>query len=203
MDTLGPMVGLISQEIESKTSIIRELARKEEEETSKSAQAQEVSDASMSLDKGSYPSGGTEGRAYMSVRSMIKEELARGLVDFDQQTSSGCRTLLRLHRALLWLETFLSNLAEEDPEAGRTRSPSELCRDAYRLTLAQHHTWWVRKAAELAFVAMPDRTFFYRLVCVKTQAEAKTILNRVARAIQKVYNKTEGALEEHGMLELP
>ncbi|XP_036420282.1 glycolipid transfer protein domain-containing protein 2 isoform X2 [Colossoma macropomum] len=208
MDSLGPLVGFISQEIEAKTSIIRELAQKEAElkgqAQDKEATAEEqVSGTSISKGEPTHPSAGVVGRAYTSVHSMIKEELAQGLVDFTQPQASGCRTLLRLHRALLWLQLFLSSLAEEQSEAGRARSPSELCRDAYRVTLAQHHTWWVRKAAEIAFVAMPDRAFFYRLVCVDTQKEAAAILNRVVRAIQKVYNRTQIALEEHGMLELP
>lgn len=176
------MVGLISQEIESKTSIIRKLAKEEQEERN-----QQVS-----------PAHG----AYVSVRSMIVSELERGFVNFDQLTESGCRTLLRLHRALLWLQLFLHNLAEEKREM-MVRSPSQLCQEAYRLTLAQHHSWWVKKAAELAFVAMPDRQFFYNLMCVKTQAEAAALLNRVVKAIQEVYDRTQVALEEHNMLALP
>ncbi|KAL6463341.1 hypothetical protein MHYP_G00277320 [Metynnis hypsauchen] len=204
MDSLGPLVGFISQEIEAKTSIIRELAQKEAElkgqvQDKEATVEEQVSGSSILKDEPTHPSAGVMGRAYTSVRSMIKAELAQGLVDFTQPQTSGCRTLLRLHRALLWLQLFLSSLAE----AGRARSPSELCRDAYRVTLAQHHTWWVRKAAELAFVAIPDRVFFYRLVCVDTQKEAAAVLNRVVRAIQKVYNQTQMALEEHGMLELP
>ncbi|XP_053473851.1 glycolipid transfer protein domain-containing protein 2 [Ictalurus furcatus] len=184
MESLGPMVGIISQEIETKTSIIRKLAQKEEEERNQQAQD-------------SASSG-----AYVSVRSMIVSELEQGLVNFDQLTESGCRTLLRLHRALLWLQLFLHNLAEEKREM-MARSPSELCREAYRLTLAEHHSWWVKKAAELAFVAMPDRHFFYKLMCVRTQAEAAATLNRVVKAIQKVYDRTQVALEEHDMLALP
>ncbi|KAL7838632.1 hypothetical protein AOLI_G00270360 [Acnodon oligacanthus] len=208
MDSLGPLVGFISQEIEAKTSIIRELAQKEaelkEQAQDKEATAEEQdSGTSILKNKPIHPSAEEVGSAYTSVRSMIKAELAQGLVDFTQPRASGCRTLLRLHRALLWLQLFLRSLAVEQSGAGRARSPSELCRDAYRVTLAQHHTWWVRKAAELAFVAMPDRAFFYRLVCVDTQKEAAAVLNRVVRAIQKVYNQTQMALEEHGMLELP
>lgn len=182
METLGPMVGIISQEIESKISIIRKLAKKEEEENNHRAQG----------------SGGS----YVSVRSMIVSELEQGLVNFDQLTESGCRTLLRLHRALLWLQLFLHSLAEEKRET-MVRSPSELCREAYRLTLAQHHSWWVKKVAELAFVAMPDRQFFYKLICVRTQAEAAALLNRLVKAIQEVYDRTQLALEENDMLALP
>ncbi|XP_027000020.1 glycolipid transfer protein domain-containing protein 2 [Tachysurus fulvidraco] len=185
METLGPMVGIISQEIETKTAIIRELAKKEEEENNQ----QEGKDSA------------SHG-AYVSVRSMMVSELERGFVNFDQFTESGCRTLLRLHRALLWLQLFLHSLADEKRET-MMRSPSELCREAYRLTLAQHHSWWVKKAAELAFVAMPERQFFYKLMCVRTQAEAAGLLNRVVKAIQIVYDRTQVALMEHDMLELP
>lgn len=174
----------MSQEIETKTSIIRKLAKKEEEERNQDVQ-----------DSASHG-------AYVSVRSMIVLELEQGLVNFDQYTESGCRTLLRLHRALLWLQLFLQSLAEEKREM-MARSPSELCREAYQLTLAQHHSWWVKKAAELAFGAMPDRQFFYKMLCVKTQAEATVLLNRVVKSIQKVYDRTQVALEEHDMLALP
>ncbi|XP_070774138.1 glycolipid transfer protein domain-containing protein 2 [Enoplosus armatus] len=201
MEALGPMVGLISKEIESKTSIIRQLALLSEENP----------EAELGPDVHSINTeAGTERNleasehtgAYHSVRSMIWVELNRGVVDFQQQTDSGCRTLLRLHRALLWLKLFLEKLAET-PVAGRLRSPSELCREAYQTTLANHHTWFVRRAAELAFIAMPERGFFFRLVCVQNQEELSAMLNRVVQAIGEVYNRTQKALEDNGMLDLP
>uniref|UniRef100_A0A668A0M8 Glycolipid transfer protein domain containing 2b n=1 Tax=Myripristis murdjan TaxID=586833 RepID=A0A668A0M8_9TELE len=183
MEALGPMVGLISKEIETKTSIIRQLALLADEESAAQNTLHHTS-------------------AYHSVRSMIRAELSHGMVNFHHQTDSGCRTLLRLHRALLWLKLFLEKLAET-PVAGRFRSPAELCREAYQSTLAHHHTWFVRRAAELAFIAMPERGFFYRLVCVHNQEEFNKVLNKVAQAIGEVYDRTQGALEENGMLDLP
>uniref|UniRef100_A0A4W4FNL8 Glycolipid transfer protein domain containing 2b n=1 Tax=Electrophorus electricus TaxID=8005 RepID=A0A4W4FNL8_ELEEL len=190
LKTLGPIMGLVSQEIESKTSIIRKLAQKEEEDIKRLLRERQSEAGQVSA----------EGGAYVSVRSMMEAELARGLVDFTQLTVSGCRTLLRLHRALLWLQLFLQSLADED-EGGC--SPAQLCRDTYRLTLAQHHTFWVKQAAELAFKAMPERAFFHRLVCAKTPVETVIILHMVSGAIGEVYNRTQLALEEHGMLALP
>uniref|UniRef100_A0A674E1U2 Uncharacterized protein n=1 Tax=Salmo trutta TaxID=8032 RepID=A0A674E1U2_SALTR len=97
---------------------------------------------------------------------------SQGLVDFQQTTDSGCRTLLWLHRALLWLQGFLEKPA---------------------------HT-----LADIAFIAMPEQGFFYSLVCVMNQEMATRMgLNRVVRAIGEVYDRTQGALEEHGMLDLP
>ncbi|XP_029029639.1 glycolipid transfer protein domain-containing protein 2 isoform X2 [Betta splendens] len=193
MDALGPMVGLISKEIESKTSIIRQLALLPENDPE--------AEVGPGMNSGKNEASRDTG-AYHSVRSMIRVELERGVVNFHHQTDSGCRTLLRLHRALLWLKLFLEKLAEA-PAAGRFRSPSELCREAYQSTLAQHHTWFVRRAAELAFIAMPERALFYRLVCVQGQDGLSAVLSRVARAIGEVYDRTQAALEEHAMLDLP
>ncbi|KAJ8347694.1 hypothetical protein SKAU_G00262830 [Synaphobranchus kaupii] len=230
MKALGPMVGLISQEIDGKTSIIRQLAREDAERQKERAHEEEDREGKEHIhaktdgkvEEMLGPQTGiadpmTEGKgfageeqgfpdfgeSYLSVRSMIRLELSQGTVSFEEQTDSGCRTLLRLHRALLWLQLFLKKLAEK-PEAGmRLRSPSELCREAYQQTLAHHHTWLVRRAAELAFLAMPDRGFFIRLVCGQDQEEAASVLNRVVRAIGEVYQRTQGALEVHGMLKLP
>ncbi|XP_032389894.1 glycolipid transfer protein domain-containing protein 2 [Etheostoma spectabile] len=201
MEALGPMVGQISKEIESKTSIIRQLALLAEGDPEAELGPDIHSINSVSVKPGAKNNQEHTG-GYHSVRSMIWVELNRGQVDFHHQTDSGCRTLLRLHRALLWLKLFLEKLAET-PGAGRLRSPSELCREAYKSTLANHHTWFVRRAAELAFIAMPERGFFFKLVCVQSQEELGTVLNRVVQAIGEVYDRTQRALEENGMLDLP
>ncbi|XP_068601052.1 glycolipid transfer protein domain-containing protein 2 isoform X2 [Brachionichthys hirsutus] len=198
MEALGPMVGLISQEIQSKTSIIRELALLAE----KSPEA-ELGPGVLSLNPvGKQAESPPDSGGYHSVRSMIRMELDQGLVDFERQTDSGCRTILRLHRALLWLKLFLGKLAEI-PAAGRLESPSELCREAYQITLAKHHSWFVRRAAEIAFIAMPERNFFFRLLCVQNQEDLSRVLTKVVQATGEVYNRTQRALEEHGMLDLP
>ncbi|XP_029956352.1 glycolipid transfer protein domain-containing protein 2 [Salarias fasciatus] len=204
MDSLGSVVRLISQEIESKTTIIRQLAQLAGEnlEAVLGPDVNSINSVSKEADAKNDLEASQHTDAYHSVRSMIRAELNSGLVDFHHQTDSGCRTLLRLHRALLWLKLFLQKLAEV-PVAGRLRSPSELCREAYQATLAHHHSWLVRRAAELAFIAMPERGFFFRLVCVQNQDELSLVLGRVVQAIGVVYNRTEQALEEHGMLDLP
>ncbi|KAJ8267164.1 hypothetical protein GJAV_G00139280 [Gymnothorax javanicus] len=222
MEALGPMVGLISQEIEGKTSIIRQLAREDAEMQMEESQREEArepvhsnadsrGDAKTVRVKKEATEEATEqqgysdfGESYASVRSMIRAELSRGAVNFAEQTDSGCRTLLRLHRALLWLQLFLQRLAEKPAAAGaQMRSPSELCRTAYQQTLAHHHSWFVRRAAELAFLAMPERAYFFRLLCARDQEELASVLSRVVRAIGEVYQRTQNALEEHGMLNLP
>lgn len=198
MEALGPMVGLISKEIESKTTIIRQLATQSEQDPEAELGPNVHSKNTVNTDLEASRHNG----AYHSVRSMILVELDQGVVDFHQQTDSGCRTILRLHRALLWLKLFLEKLAET-PVTGRLRSPSELCREAYQNTLANYHTWLVRRAAELAFIAMPERGFFFRLVCVQNQEELSALLSKVVQAIGEVYDRTQKALEENDMLDLP
>ncbi|TMS14207.1 Ceramide-1-phosphate transfer protein [Larimichthys crocea] len=203
IEALGPMVGMISQEIKTKTSIIRQLALLTEKGPEAELGPDELSINPASPEIGSGTKNNVETGAYHSVHSMITMELSDGVVDFHQQTDSGCRTLLRLHRALLWLKLFLEKLSEMPEDGGRLRSPSDLCREAYQNTLANHHAWFIRKAAELAFIALPERGFFYKLVCVQNQEELSAVLNRVARAIGEVYDRTQKALEENGMLDLP
>lgn len=203
MEALGPMVSLISKEIETKTSIIRELALLADQNPEAELRPSLHLKSSVSSDSGTQNTiEALQHGAYHSVHSMIWVELERGQVDFHQQSDSGCRTLLRLHRALLWLKLFLEKLAEM-PASGRLRSPSDLCREAYQATLANHHTWFVRRAAELAFIALPERGFFFKLVCVQSQEELSAVLTRVVNAIGEVYDRTQKALEDNSMLDLP
>lgn len=59
---------------------------------------------------------------------MVEAELKSGVVDFSRRTDSGCRTLLRLHRSLLWLKLLLEGLSEGPDADGRYKSPGELSR---------------------------------------------------------------------------
>lgn len=59
---------------------------------------------------------------------MVAAELRAGRVNFSRRTDSGCRTLLRLHRSLLWLKLMLEGLAEGPDAEGNYKSPGELSR---------------------------------------------------------------------------
>ncbi|XP_077357482.1 ceramide-1-phosphate transfer protein isoform X2 [Festucalex cinctus] len=142
-------------------------------------------------------------RAYRSVRSMVEAELHEGVVDFSHRSDSGCRTLLRLHRSLLWLAMTLDGLTHGPDPHGRLKTPGELGRDAYQVALAPHHSWVLRQAAELVFLALPEREYFLRLVCAQNQQEAEPVLRVIIRALQRVHGATQRILEQHGMLDLP
>ncbi|XP_066578428.1 ceramide-1-phosphate transfer protein [Amia ocellicauda] len=212
LEALGSVLGFISQEVTGKIGQIRGLAEREgvigmdtHRDTHRQTHTDPAQAALSTLPPGPIPLP----EPYRTLRSMVRGELDRGLVDFSRQTVSGCRTVLRLHRALLWLTTFLRRLGSD-----RHRHPSELCRDSYRLALAPYHGWLVRQAAELAFLAVPDRPTFLRLICVEgregaggvggdSEAAVLQVLDRAVRSMHTVYNITQHTLQLHNMLQLP
>lgn len=76
-------------------------------------------------------------------------------------------------------------------------------RDAYNVALAPHHPWLIRSAAELVFVALPDRRVFLDIVCVRKEEDVGPVLNVVVDVMREVYTRTQSILEEHNMMELP
>ncbi len=184
MEALGPLVGFFTHKVEEKITLIRQLS------------LEEYGRQNPTADKHVAP---PLPHAYHSVRSMLEAELQRGVVSFDTQTPSGSRTLLRLHRSLLWLQLLLEKLGTER----EGRSLSELCRDAYLEVLAPHHPWLVQRAAELVFRTMPDRGAFLKLVCVRTQEEAEPVIGVVVEAIRIIHQRTQKELEIRNMLDLP
>ncbi|XP_028998853.1 ceramide-1-phosphate transfer protein-like [Betta splendens] len=180
MESLGAVVRFFSQKVEEKILLMRQL----------------------SLSHGAEAPWKPLSGAYRSVGSMVEAELGAGMVDFSRRSDSGCRTLLRLHRSLLWLKLMLEGLAEGPDAAGRFKTPGELGRQAYQQALAPHHPWMLRRAAELLFVALPERGFFLRLVCVEQQ-EAEPVLRVLVQALTRVHARTQRILARRGLLELP
>ncbi|XP_074555169.1 ceramide-1-phosphate transfer protein-like [Halichoeres trimaculatus] len=189
MESLGTMVSFFSQKVREKVVLIRELALEHS--------------AKDHGKRGPFDRSRLQHGVYRSVRSMVKAELEEGVVNFSYRTDSGCRTLLRLHRSLLWLKLMLEGLTEGPDAQGRYKTPGELCRDAYKVALAPHHPWMLRQAAELVFLALPERRYFLQLVCVKSQQEATPIMRIIIHALKLVHMQTQLILAEHKMLELP
>ncbi|XP_078524654.1 glycolipid transfer protein domain-containing protein 2 isoform X1 [Lissotriton helveticus] len=173
MDALGTVFGFISQETITKINIVH-----------------------------SYRTG-KHSAEYHTLESMVKYELQDNVVNFKElpsdRTPSGCRTLLRLHRALKWLELFLYKLATSTDQD----STSDMCADAYEEALARHHSWFIRQAAAIAFLALPPRRTLFDIVCVQEEQEAQMVLMTTVKAIVRVYNITQEVYTAHGMLNLP
>ncbi|KAM8813357.1 glycolipid transfer protein domain-containing protein 2 [Rhynchonycteris naso] len=149
---------------------------------------------------------GPDAAQYKSLAAMVAWERRAGLLEQpgiaprDSARSSGSRTTLLLHRALRWSQLCLHRVATGTlggPDAG------EQCNDAYGTVLGPHHPWLVRQAVRLAFLSFPGRGRLLELACPGTrEAEARAALDRAAGTLEDVYNRTQGLLAEHGLLQL-
>ena len=85
---------------------------------------------------------------YITIQSMVKYELDNGLVDLTKREN-----LLRLHRALRFLELFFERLRTSSEDS----KTSVMCSEAYNESLAQYHASIIRKANANAFCAFGTR----------------------------------------------
>lgn len=145
---------------------------------------------------------GNNGAEYVTIQSMVKYELDNKLVDLTKSGNfpeSGCRTILRLHRALRWLELFLERL-RTSTEDGKT---SVMCADAYNESLAHHHPWIIRMAAGMAFCALPGRSTFFEVMNVGPPEQVVAMLGDALPLISEVYQITEDLYTKYNLLNLP
>lgn len=139
---------------------------------------------------------------YATIQSMVKYELDNELVDLTKRGShpeSGSRTLLRLHRALRWLELFLERLRTSSEDS----KTSVMCADAYNESLAQYHPWVVRKAAGMAFCVLPGRPTFFEVMNVGPPEQVVATLGEALPLISEVYQITETLYAQQNLLDLP
>ncbi|XP_033484139.1 ceramide-1-phosphate transfer protein [Epinephelus lanceolatus] len=145
---------------------------------------------------------GENGSHYTTVQSMVRYELDNNLVDLTKRGShpeSGCRTLLRLHRALRWLELFLERLRTSSEDS----KTSVMCSEAYNESLSQHHPWVVRTAAGMAFCVLPGRPAFFEVMNVGPPEKVVAMLGEALPLISEVYQITEELYAQHNLLDLP
>ncbi|OXB60989.1 hypothetical protein ASZ78_001254 [Callipepla squamata] len=143
--------------------------------------------------------GGERRDEYRTLQSMVRYELSGGLLGPRGRPDSGCRTVLRLHRALRWLQLFLEGLRT----APRDASTSAVCTDSYNASLAAYHPWIVRKAATVAFRALPSRDAFLGVMNVGGPEEAVEMLGEALPHIREVYGITQELYEHNRLLDLP
>ncbi|XP_037540589.1 ceramide-1-phosphate transfer protein [Nematolebias whitei] len=145
---------------------------------------------------------GENGSQYVTVQSMVQYELQNQLVDVNKtgiHPESGCRTLLRLHRALRWLELFLERLRT----CSNDSKTSVMCSEAYNESLAQHHPWVVRKVTGVAFLVLPSRATFFEIMNVGPPEQVVSVLGEALPLISEVYQLTEELYAKHNLLDLP
>lgn len=130
---------------------------------------------------------------------MIKFETDKNLLN-DQSRPSGSRTLLRLHRALEFISTFLQDVTKLND----TDSTVNSARNSYNQTLAKHHPWYIRKSVTIATIALPYRkNLIERVYGGRYPSGVNDDMAHLARITELVYKNTQNLYQEHDLLNLP
>jgi len=129
---------------------------------------------------------------YNSLSSMIKYETETNLTTSD--SNNGCRTLLRLHRALEFVAEFINALIER-----KDSSVSGPVWNAYSQTLAKHHTWIIRNTVSMAMYTLPTRQNILLQVGVEEDPECLTPL---VKTMREVYEIVQSVYTESALLDL-
>lgn len=133
---------------------------------------------------------------YEDVKSMAKYETENSVIKTE---GNGCRTLLRLHRALL----FIIKLFEDISNASNHDSMATVAHNAYSATLAQYHTWLIRKAVGVAVYTLPSRQSFLQKFGASTEQETLDQVKDLVGKMYTVYNEVQKIYEEYNILQLP
>jgi hypothetical protein len=133
---------------------------------------------------------------YQDVETMAKYETENKVV---KKPGNGCRTLLRLHRALL----FLIRLFDDTAQAGTHDKMSHIAHTAYSDTLAHHHSWLVRKAVGLAVYTLPTRSALLQKMGESSDEDAAARAASLVKAMQPVYDQVQDIYKQYDILQLP
>ncbi|CAG9768305.1 unnamed protein product [Ceutorhynchus assimilis] len=137
---------------------------------------------------------------YKTVKTMIEHEKENDLLQ-KRGFISGSRTLLRIHRGLEFIQLFLKKIG--DLQDHDSSSPS--CREAYDQTLAKHHSYLIRKGAQVAMYTLPTRENLLKRVCggIDEIQRAINLLPKTLAASTVVYTRIETLYSLHDLHNLP
>ena len=113
----------------------------------------------------------------------------------------GSRTLLRLHRALLFIIYFLEKLVQLQPNDKTSTTALE----AYKESLSKFHPWYIRNPAKVAMYSLPyKKDLMKKMVNPGTDdSTVKEAILTTVEALRKVYNSTEALYTKYDLHELP
>ncbi|VBB31936.1 unnamed protein product [Acanthocheilonema viteae] len=135
---------------------------------------------------------------YDTVNSMVSWECRSGASSEKVTT-----TLLRLHRALLFVIDFLKNL--KDSREGD--QISALCQASYDNTLSKHHSWFVRKLVGMATHLLASRDYLLNaLINEKSpqhEHEVKQAITKLIDVTEEVFHRLQQIYEDKNILNLP
>ncbi|CAH8649624.1 unnamed protein product [Schistosoma guineensis] len=146
---------------------------------------------------------------YKSVEQMaVYEERQNEHLPVKKRKCVGSRTLLRLHRALLFVIDLMHEVCRAPPD----EQLKFIARSVYDKTLSEYHSWPIRKAVGVAVYALPTREHLVHHI-VQSQPPGSGLLTNEQCAefltshalpvVRKVYDCIQAIFEKHDMLNLP
>ncbi|XP_054722670.1 ceramide-1-phosphate transfer protein-like [Uloborus diversus] len=140
---------------------------------------------------------------YSTVQSMVEYESSSGITT-DTSQPSGSRTLLRLHRSLEFVMSFMRDISTAEADS-KTSSIAQKC---YKETLSKHHPWLIQKGAYFAMYTLPARQQFIERVsggpCDScTVQHYEKVMGDIGEVLRKVYEETHKLYEANNLLDLP
>ncbi|CAI4228420.1 unnamed protein product [Auanema sp. JU1783] len=97
--------------------------------------------------------------AYRSIRSMAEYESTEEIL-YRETPKSGMMLLLSLHKAQVFLITLIEKIAESEDDV-RMR---DLAYGVYEETLANHHSWTVKRVVKTAMYFLPKKEDFLKIM---------------------------------------
>jgi len=147
---------------------------------------------------------------YHSIQSMIDYEVNSERVRTKDTTlvlpsgkplPNGCRTLLRLHRALAFISSFLSQMSMAPDDA----SSASIAWNAYSATLGHFHSWPVKHTIHAAIrLTVPDRrTLINKLLSKRSSDEIYSFSADIVQSCNLIESTTQELFEIHHLTKLP
>ena len=138
------------------------------------------------------------GEHFVTIQSMVKYEVDNKLT-VQKKKASGCRTLLRLHRALEFISALLTKIRSTD-NSGKFSSEAT---EAYDCTLARFHPWLIKKAVHVAMYTLPYRPHLLVKMKVEDTPEGMARVEALIQQLNQVYDITQELYTAHSLLDLP
>ena len=147
---------------------------------------------------------GENAAKYETIQSMLAHEIETNMIKPKAKDSTtGTRNLLRLHRALEYINSFLEGV----PGLENEEKCCGMSQEAYKKTLIKFHPWVVQKAALMAMHMLPTKEGLIQKICDDPNEdkikEVTETLNAAVQAMQKVYDITQELYKEKELLNLP
>ncbi|KAK6176466.1 hypothetical protein SNE40_014750 [Patella caerulea] len=139
-----------------------------------------------------------ESQHYQSIQSMIKYEVEHKTTN-NKKKASGCRTLLRLHRALEFTYEFMMELGKAESSSKMSTAASE----AYGRSLAKFHPFLIRQAVYLAVHTLPHRDQLMKNMKIEDVEKGKELLEQIVTEQKMIYEITQDLYAKNNLLDLP